>query len=82
MDIVAIKFKGSHISEYKAGCLLGFSAVKSGGNLPRIQWSLLPSGDGSLIVLMVGAARTSEMLLNFYLTTHCYNPGDGHLHNH
>jgi hypothetical protein len=29
---------------------------------------------------MVEAAKTSEMLVNFYQTTWCYNPEDSHLH--
>jgi hypothetical protein len=31
---------------------------------------------------MMGAARTSETLVNFYQTTRCYNPEDSHLHTH
>jgi hypothetical protein len=31
------------------------------------------------IALMMEAARTSEMLVNFYQTTWRYNPGDSHL---
>jgi hypothetical protein len=31
---------------------------------------------------MMKAARTSEMLVNFYPTTWCYNPEDSHLHTH
>jgi hypothetical protein len=30
--------------------------------------------------LMMEAARTSEILVNFYQTTQCYNPEDSHLH--
>jgi hypothetical protein len=33
-----------------------------------------------MITLMMEAARTSEMSVNFYLTTWCYNPEDSHLH--
>jgi hypothetical protein len=33
-----------------------------------------------LIILMMEAASTSEMLVNFYQTTQCYNPEDSHLH--
>jgi hypothetical protein len=38
--------------------------------------------DGCLlaIALMMEAARTSEMLVNFYQTTRRYNPEDSHLH--
>jgi hypothetical protein len=35
-----------------------------------------------LIALMVEAARTSEMLVNFYQTTRLYNPEDNHLRTH
>jgi hypothetical protein len=31
---------------------------------------------------MMEAARTSEMLVNFYQTTRCYNPEDSNLHTH
>jgi hypothetical protein len=31
------------------------------------------------IALMMEAANTSEMLINFYLTTRRYNPEDSHL---
>jgi hypothetical protein len=31
---------------------------------------------------MMEAARTSEMLVNFYQTTQRYNPEDSHLHTH
>jgi hypothetical protein len=34
------------------------------------------------IALMMGAARTSETLVNFYQTTRRYNPEDSHLHTH
>jgi hypothetical protein len=30
---------------------------------------------------MMGAASTSEMLVNFYQTTQHYNPEDSHLHS-
>jgi hypothetical protein len=36
----------------------------------------------SLIALMMEAARTSEMLEDFYQTTRHYNPEDNHLHTH
>jgi hypothetical protein len=36
-------------------------------------------GDDSLITLMMKAARTSEMLVNFYQTTWSYNPENTHL---
>jgi VanZ family protein len=32
-----------------------------------------------MITLMVEAAITSEILVNFYQTTWCYNPEDSHL---
>jgi hypothetical protein len=35
---------------------------------------------GLLIALMMEAARTSEVLVNFYRTTRRYNPEDSHLH--
>jgi hypothetical protein len=34
---------------------------------------------GRLITLMMVAASTSEMSVNFYQTTWCYNPEDSHL---
>jgi hypothetical protein len=33
-----------------------------------------------LIAVMMKAASTSEMLINFYQTTCCYNSEDSHLH--
>jgi hypothetical protein len=33
-----------------------------------------------VITLMMEATSTSEMLINFYQTTQCYNPEDGYLH--
>jgi hypothetical protein len=36
------------------------------------------SSSGRLIALMMEAARTSEMLVNFYRTTWRYIPEDGH----
>jgi hypothetical protein len=38
--------------------------------------------DGSLIAVMMEAARTSEMLVNFYQTTRRYNPEDSYLRTH
>jgi hypothetical protein len=35
----------------------------------------------SLIALMMEAARTSEMLVNFYQTKRRYNPEDSHQRN-
>jgi cobalamin synthase len=35
-----------------------------------------------IIALMMEAARTSEMLVNFYHTTRRYNPEDSHLRTH
>jgi hypothetical protein len=35
---------------------------------------------GLLIALMMEAASTSELSVNFYQTTQRYNPGDSHLH--
>jgi hypothetical protein len=32
--------------------------------------------------MIMEAARTSEMLINFYQTTWCYNPEDSRLHTH
>jgi hypothetical protein len=32
--------------------------------------------------LMMEAAKTSEMLVNFYQTTQCYNPQDSHIRKH
>jgi hypothetical protein len=32
-----------------------------------------------LIALMTAAARTTEILVNFYHTAWCYNPEDSHL---
>jgi hypothetical protein len=32
--------------------------------------------------VMMGAARTSETLINFYQTTRRYNPEDSHLRTH
>jgi hypothetical protein len=31
--------------------------------------------------LMMEAASTSETMVNFYQTTHCYNPEDSHAHS-
>jgi hypothetical protein len=42
------------------------------------QWSFVPLSSGQW-VLMVEAARTSEMSVNFYQTTQCYNTEDSHL---
>jgi hypothetical protein len=36
----------------------------------------------SFIALMMEAARTFEMLVNFYQTTWCFNPEDSHLRSH
>jgi hypothetical protein len=33
------------------------------------------------VCMMMEAARTSEMLVNFYQTTRRYNPEDSHLHH-
>jgi hypothetical protein len=33
-----------------------------------------------IIALMIEAASTSEMSVNFYHTIQCYNPEDSHLH--
>jgi hypothetical protein len=35
-----------------------------------------------VIALMMEAASTSEMSVNFYQTTQRYNPEDSHLHTH
>jgi hypothetical protein len=35
---------------------------------------------GLLIAMMMEAASTSEMSVNFYQTTRHYNPEDSHLH--
>jgi hypothetical protein len=37
---------------------------------------------GLLIALMMGTAKTSETLVNFYQTTLRYNPEDSHLYTH
>jgi hypothetical protein len=37
---------------------------------------------GLLIALMMEAERTSEMLVNFFQTTRCYNPEGSHLRTH
>jgi hypothetical protein len=37
---------------------------------------------GLLIAMMMGAASTSETLVNFYQTTRRYNPEDSHLRTH
>jgi hypothetical protein len=37
-------------------------------------------GASGLIILMMEAASTSEMSVNFYLPTQCNNPEDSHLH--
>jgi hypothetical protein len=36
----------------------------------------------TIIALMMNAANTSEMSVNFYQTTQCDNPEDSHLHTH
>jgi hypothetical protein len=35
-----------------------------------------------IIALMTETARTSEMMVNFYQTTQCYNPKDSYLRTH
>jgi hypothetical protein len=35
-----------------------------------------------MIALMMKAARTSEIMVNFYQTTWNYNPEDSHQHNY
>jgi hypothetical protein len=45
-----------------------------------VQRYLLPPSLGWLITPMMNTANTSEMLVNFYLTTWCYNPDDSHTH--
>jgi hypothetical protein len=44
--------------------------------------SLVEVYQETLIALMMEAARTSEMLINFYQTTRRYNPEDSHLRIH
>jgi hypothetical protein len=48
------------------GCLLGFSAVKSGGSLPTFQRSLLPSSSGRCVARLHGA--TNQKTAIFVLT--------------
>jgi hypothetical protein len=47
--------------------------------LDLIKKLLINSDKFSVIALMMEAARTSEMLVNFYQTTQQYNPEDNHL---
>jgi hypothetical protein len=42
-----------------------------------VFWVVAPA-----IALMMEAARTSEMLVQLYQTTRCYNPEDSHLHTY
>jgi hypothetical protein len=45
-----------------------------------VFWDVAPcSLDESLIALLMEAASTSEMLVNFYQTTQCNIPEDSHL---
>jgi hypothetical protein len=67
---------GSHSSNYEDDCLLGCCAMSSGRCLPTFQRCLLPpSSDHHLLM---EAASTYEMSVNFYQTTRCNNPEGSH----
>jgi hypothetical protein len=53
--------------------LIGFEVLTAVSMKMAVFWF------ESLIALMMEAARTSETLVNFYLTTRRYNPEDSHL---
>jgi hypothetical protein len=44
-----------------------------------VFWAVAPFSLVLAIALMMEAARTSETLANFYLTTRRYSPEDSHL---
>jgi hypothetical protein len=69
---------GSHGGEHEDGCLLDCCAVQSGRSLSTFKMRLLPPLSGRLVLIM-GAASTSETSANFYQTTPRNNPEDGHL---
>jgi hypothetical protein len=62
-----------------------YSPLVQSGFLPWLTGSYISNrfhARGLLIALMMEAARTSEMLINFYQTTLRYNPEDSHLRTH
>jgi hypothetical protein len=60
---------------------VGFEVLTAVSTKMAVFWIVAPC---SLVevrfALMMGAARTSETLVNFYQTTRRYNPEDSHLH--
>jgi hypothetical protein len=50
---------------------VGFEVLTAVSTKMAVFWAM--------IALMMGAARTSETLVNFYQTTWRYNPEDSHL---
>jgi hypothetical protein len=51
-------------------------------NVSEVLAASIIRAPSSLISLMMEAAMTSEMLVNFYQTTRRYNPEDSHLRTH
>jgi hypothetical protein len=64
-------------------CIKINQKIKDGGcELDSFSSGLDCEHGNELIALMMQAARTSEMLVNFYQTTWCYNPEDSYLCTH
>jgi hypothetical protein len=57
---------------------VGFEVFKAAIMKMAVFWVVAPCNLGALIM---EAARTSEMLVNFYQITRRCNPEDGHLHS-
>jgi hypothetical protein len=70
------EISGSHGGEYEDGCLLGCCAASS---VTEVSEVFAASIIRAIIALMVEAASTSEMSVNFYQTAGRKNPEDNHL---